>query len=103
MNKQTSEAVEALEKVSYKHLETKDKAAAEGEKRKELTSGGSDEEKTGEGDVVEDKEDEEEDKAGDNEEGFEKSELLPSLEPSNIEEVGAEQLVSGLRRRNRPE
>lgn len=40
------------------------------------------------------------------EEGSEDSELMPSLEEAyetNIEEVGAEQLASGLRRRNRPE
>lgn len=38
--------------------------------------------------------------------GWEHSELIPSLEAShetNAEEIGAEQLVSGLRRRNRPE
>uniref|UniRef100_A0A3P8U083 Si:ch73-278m9.1 n=1 Tax=Amphiprion percula TaxID=161767 RepID=A0A3P8U083_AMPPE len=40
------------------------------------------------------------------EEGLEHSELMPSLEDlyeTNIEEVGADQLASGLRRRNRPE
>lgn len=100
MDKQTSGAAEASEKVSHKHSEAKDEAAAEGEEMKELTPGGAE---TEEGDVVGEEDEEEEDVTGDNEEGFEKSDLLPLLEPSNIEEVGAEQLVSCLRRRNRPE
>lgn len=41
----------------------------------------------------------------DEEEEEEDSELMPSLEEyeTNIEEVGAEEPASGLRRRNRPE
>lgn len=100
---ETSGAAQASEKVSPKHSQAEDEATLEGEEMKELTPGASDGEKTEEGDVAEDDDYEEEDIAGDNEDRFEKSELLLSLEPSNIEEVGAEQLVSGLRRRNRPE
>lgn len=49
---------------------------------------------------------EEADKEEEEEEGLEDPELMPSLEESyetNIEEVGEEQPVSGLRRRNRPD
>ncbi|XP_071776150.2 uncharacterized protein LOC139927772 [Centroberyx gerrardi] len=51
-------------------------------------------------------EEEEEDGEEEEEEELDDSELMPSLEEShetNIEDVGAEQPASGLRRRNRPE
>lgn len=68
---------------------------------KELIPEESDGEAEEEGNEEEDDKEEEEE-----EEGLEDSELMPSLEESyetNIEEVGAEQPASGLRRRNRPE
>lgn len=98
-----TEVTEASEKVHHKHSEAKDEAATEGKEIKELTAGEADGEVMEEGDVVEEEEEEEQDITEEDVEGLEESELLPSLEHSNIEEVGAEQLVSGLRRRNRPE
>ncbi|XP_076578843.1 uncharacterized protein LOC143315191 isoform X2 [Chaetodon auriga] len=95
-------AAEASEKVYQKHLEAKDEAATDGEEMKELIPEESDGEAEEEGNVEEEQED---DKNEEEEEGLEDSEL-PSLEESyetNIEEVGREQPVSGLRRRNRPE
>lgn len=74
--------------------ELHDKAATVGEEMKELTPEESD------GEAEEEGNEEEE------EEGSEDSELMPSLEEAyetNIEEMGAEQLAPGLRRRNRPE
>lgn len=68
---------------------------------KELIPEESDGEAEEEGNEEEDDKEEEEE-----EEGLEDSELMPSLEElyeTNIEEVGAEQPASGLRRRNRPE
>ncbi|XP_026220044.1 coiled-coil domain-containing protein 107 [Anabas testudineus] len=106
-DKRTSAAAEASEMVYQKHSDAKDEAAAEGEEMKQLTPGGSEGEKIQEGGVVEEEEEEEEEEEDveeeDDEEGLEESELLASLEPPNIEEVGAEQLPSGLRRRNRPD
>lgn len=95
-------AAEASEKVYQKRLEAKDEAATDGEEMKELIPEESDGEAEEEGNVEEEQED---DKNQEEEEGLEDSEL-PSLEESyetNIEEVGGEQPVSGLRRRNRPE
>lgn len=80
--------------------ELQDEAATEGEEMKELIPEESDGEAEEEGNEEEEEDDKEE------EEGSEDSELMPSLEESyetNIEEVGAEQLTSGLRRRIRPE
>lgn len=80
--------------------ELRDEAATVGEEMMELTPEESDGEAEGEGN------EEEEDDKEEEEEGSEDSELMPSLEEAyetNIEEVGAEQLASGLRRRNRPE
>ncbi|XP_059182135.1 coiled-coil domain-containing protein 107 isoform X2 [Centropristis striata] len=95
VDKQTSpETAEASENVYQKPSEAKDEAATEGEEMKELIP----EESDGEEGKVEEEEEEEE--------GLEDSELMPSLEDScetNIEEVGAEQPASGLRRRNRPD
>lgn len=70
---------------------------------KELIPEESDGEAEEEGNEEEDDKEEEEEEE---EEGLEDSELMPSLEElyeTNIEEVGAEQPASGLRRRNRPE
>ncbi|KAM3587843.1 uncharacterized protein V6R79_015140 [Siganus canaliculatus] len=90
-------ASEHSEKVQPKHKasEAEDEAAAEGEEMKELLPEESDGEAEEEGNTEES-----------DEEGDEDSELMPSLEDScetNIEDVGAEQPPSGLRRRNRPE
>ncbi|XP_041636165.1 coiled-coil domain-containing protein 107 [Cheilinus undulatus] len=100
LNKETSaETAEASGKVYEKHVKAEDDAATEGEEMKELStekSGG--EEDEGDEDVGEEQDEEEE--------GVEDSDLMPSLESpyeTNIEEVGAEQVGSGLRRRNRPE
>ncbi|XP_068442702.1 coiled-coil domain-containing protein 107 [Clinocottus analis] len=92
-DEQTSPGTAEAERVYRKHSEAEDEAAAEGEEMKELVPQGSDEEEEEDGNVEGD-------------EGLEGSELMPSLENSyetNIEEVGAEQLASGLRRRNRPD
>ncbi|KAJ4924727.1 hypothetical protein JOQ06_003678 [Pogonophryne albipinna] len=86
------ETPEASEQIRPSGLE--DHAAAEGEEMKELKPEESD------GEVAEKEEE------GEEEEGLEDSELMPSLEDSsetNIEDVGSEQLVSGLRRRNKPD
>ncbi len=103
VDKQTSAGTAgASEKVYQKRLEAKDEAATEGEEMKELIPEESDGEAEEEGNVEEEEEDDKEEE----EEGLEDSELMPSLEDSyetNIEEVGAEQPASGLRRRNRPE
>lgn len=105
VDKQSSAVTaEASEKVYEKHSEARDDAAAEGEEMKELRPEDSDGEAAIEEEDVE--AEEEDDRAAVEEEGLEHSELMPSLEDSyetNIEEVGAEQLASGLRRRNRPE
>ncbi|XP_023152028.2 coiled-coil domain-containing protein 107 isoform X1 [Amphiprion ocellaris] len=100
---------EASKKVYEKHSEARDDAAAEGEEMKELRPEESDGEAAIEEEDVE-AEEEEDDRAAEEEEeeeeGLEHSELMPSLEDlyeTNIEEVGADQLASGLRRRNRPE
>lgn len=106
VDKQTSAGTaESAEKV-YQSLETKNDAATEGEEMKELIAEESDveaeEEESVEREEDHDKEEEEEEE----EEGLEDSELMPLVEESydtNIEEVGAEQTPSGLRRRNRPE
>ncbi|XP_063762005.1 coiled-coil domain-containing protein 107 isoform X2 [Eleginops maclovinus] len=77
-----------------------DDAAAEGEELKELKP----EESNGEEAEKEEEEEEEEEEEDDDDD--DDSELMPSLEDSyetNIEDVGAEALVSGLRRRNRPD
>ncbi|XP_035532544.1 coiled-coil domain-containing protein 107 isoform X1 [Morone saxatilis] len=95
---------EASEKVYQKSLEAKVEAATEGEEMKELIPEESEGEAEQEGNVEEDDKEEEEEE--EEKEGPEYSELMPSLEDScetNIEEVGAEQRASGLRRRNRPE
>lgn len=94
-----SETAEASEKVYQKHVEAEDEAATEGEEMKELIPEESDGEE--EEEEEDDKEEEQEE-----EEGSEGCVLMPSLEDSyetNIEEVGAEQPPSGLRRRNRPD
>ncbi|KAM7366860.1 hypothetical protein PAMP_014801 [Pampus punctatissimus] len=103
MATQPSAGPAASEEVYHKPLEAKDEAAAEGEDMRELILEKSDGE-------TEEEEEEEEEEGGDEEmekEGLENwSELMPSLQDSsetNIEEVGAEQPASGLRRRNRPE
>ncbi|XP_044042934.1 coiled-coil domain-containing protein 107 [Siniperca chuatsi] len=104
VDKQTS-AGTASEKVYQKHLEAKDEAASEGEEMKELIPEESDREAEEEGNV-EEEDSEEEEEEEEEEEGLEDSELMPSLEDlyeTNIEEVGAEQPASSLRRRNRPE
>ncbi|XP_034079906.1 acidic leucine-rich nuclear phosphoprotein 32 family member A-like [Gymnodraco acuticeps] len=91
------ETPEASEQIRPRGLE--DDAAAEGEEMKELKPEESD------GEVAE-KEEGEEEEEEEEEEGLEDSELMPSLEDSsetNIEDVGSEQLVSGLRRRNKPD
>ncbi|XP_042367376.1 coiled-coil domain-containing protein 107 isoform X2 [Plectropomus leopardus] len=93
-------AAEASEKVYQKSSEAKDEAATEGEEMKELVPEESDAEAEEEGNAGKEEGDDKEEE----EEGSE--ELMPSLEDSyetNIEEVGAEQPVSGLRRRNRPD
>ncbi|CAJ1055617.1 coiled-coil domain-containing protein 107 isoform X2 [Xyrichtys novacula] len=99
VDKQTSaETAEASEKVYKKSLDPEEEAVKDGEEMKELSP----ERSEGEG---EEDGDEEEDEVME-EEGLEDSEMMPSLESScetNIEEVGAEQVASGLRRRNRPE
>jgi len=73
-----------------------DGAATEGEEMKEL--------------VPEEEEEEEEEEegggGGGKEEGWEATEVMPSLEDSyetNMEEAAAERLASGLRRRTRPD
>ncbi|XP_029317450.1 protein RIC-3 isoform X3 [Cottoperca gobio] len=89
-------AADASEQVHQKRSEAKDEAATEGEEMKELIP----EESDGEAEEDGNEEDTEE------EEGPEDCELMPSLEDlheTNIEEVGAEQPASGLRRRNRPD
>lgn len=82
--------METSERVHPKGSEElQDEAATEGEEMKEL--------------VPEESVREMEDEVNDEDEEEEDSELMPSLEETNIEEVGAEEPVSGLRRRNRPE
>ncbi|XP_075867520.1 uncharacterized protein LOC142877058 isoform X3 [Nelusetta ayraudi] len=91
-------AEEAPPKEAKGLEEPEEKAAAQDEEVKELEPEESDEEEEDE----EEKEEEEEEE----EEGMEESELMPSLEEedvTNIEEVGAGEPASGLRRRNRPE
>ncbi|XP_034382632.1 coiled-coil domain-containing protein 107 isoform X2 [Cyclopterus lumpus] len=95
-DEQTSPGTAGAKRVFSKRSEAEDEAATEGEEMKELVPEESEEE---DGNV-----EEEDNKEG--VEGSEGSELMPSLEDSyetNIEEVGAEQLGSGLRRRNRPD
>ncbi|KAI3366978.1 hypothetical protein L3Q82_009610 [Scortum barcoo] len=108
VEKQTSVGTAgASEKVYQKREEAKDEAATEGEEMKELIPEESDGEAEEEGNVEEEEEkDNKFEEEEEEEEGLEDSELMPSLEGScetNIEEVGAEQPASGLRRRNRPE
>lgn len=76
--------------------ELQDEAATEGEEMKELVPEETD------GEMEDEVNDEDEEEEGGEEED---SELMPSLEEyeTNIEEVGAEEPASGLRRRNRPE
>ncbi|XP_039902971.1 coiled-coil domain-containing protein 107 isoform X1 [Simochromis diagramma] len=89
----SSEKAEPTARVSEEHSDIKHEA--EGEETKEVRP----EEYDGD-ETVEECDREEEEEEG----GWEHSELLPSLEASReTEEIGAEQLVSGLRRRNRPE
>ncbi|KAK2883297.1 coiled-coil domain-containing protein 107 isoform X1 [Channa argus] len=98
-DKHTSGAQMASKKVYDEHTESKE-AAKEGNQMKELTPVESD------GEAIDDGnsggEEESEDIAKEEQEGIE-PELIPSREDSNIEEVGAEQPASGLRRRNRHE
>lgn len=92
VDKQTSEGAAGASELYQKPLEDEDEAPSEGAEVKELTP----EESEQEGGVDEDGEGE----------GSEDSELMPSLEDgsgTNIEEIGVEQPLSGLRRRNRPE
>ncbi|XP_041820014.1 coiled-coil domain-containing protein 107 isoform X2 [Chelmon rostratus] len=96
------------EKVYQKRSEAKDEAATDGEEMKELIPEECDGEAEEEGNVEEEQEDDknEEGEEEEEEDGLEDSELMPSPEESyetNIEEAGAEQPASGLRRRNRPE
>ncbi|MEQ2167664.1 hypothetical protein GOODEAATRI_006390 [Goodea atripinnis] len=92
------ETVEAPEKVYEQPSDGKDEAAAEGEEMMELRP----EKPVGEEEDVE--AGEMNDKGEDNMEGLEPIELeSASLCETNIEEIYAEQPVSGLRRRNRPE
>lgn len=85
--------------------EQEEKAAVKDEEVKELEPEEEAEGESGEEDDEEEKDEKEE------EEGLEESELMPSLEEeeeeeedvTNIEEVGATEPASGLRRRNRPE
>ncbi|XP_063316450.1 coiled-coil domain-containing protein 107 isoform X2 [Pelmatolapia mariae] len=91
----SSEKAEPAARVYEEHSDIKHEA--EGEETKEVRP----EEYDGD-ETVEECDREEEEEEG----GWEHSELIPSLEASretNAEEIGAEQLVSGLRRRNRPE
>ncbi|XP_074482433.1 uncharacterized protein LOC141762273 isoform X2 [Sebastes fasciatus] len=104
VDKQTSPVTaEPSEKVYQKLVE--DEAATEGEEMKELVPEESDGEAEEEEEDDDDKEEEDEEEEAE-EEGSEDCELMPSLEDpyeTNIEEVGAEQLAFGLRRRNRPD
>nr|XP_024661574.1 uncharacterized protein LOC101475347 isoform X1 [Maylandia zebra] len=89
----SSEKAEPTARVSEEHSDIKHEA--EGEETKEVRP----EEYDGD-ETVEECDREEEEEEG----WWEHSELIPSLEASReTEEIGAEQLVSGLRRRNRPE
>lgn len=89
----SSEKAEPAARVHEEHSDIKHEA--EGEETKEVRP----EEYDGD-ETVEECDREEEEEEG----GWEHSELIPSLEASReTEEIGAEQLVSGLRRRNRPE
>lgn len=89
----SSEKAEPTARVYEEHSDIKHEA--EGEETKEVRP----EEYDGD-ETVEECDREEEEEEG----GWEHSELIPSLEASReTEEIGAEQLVSGLRRRNRPE
>lgn len=78
----------ASESVHGERCEAREEAASEGEGVKPA-----------EGEADSEGTEEEEDVAG----GPEASGVSASSERTNIEEVGAEQLASGLRRRNRPE
>ncbi|MEQ2209768.1 hypothetical protein XENOCAPTIV_003717 [Xenoophorus captivus] len=92
------ETVEAPEKVYEQPSDGKDEAAAEGEEMMELRP----EKPVGEEEDVE--AGEMNDKGEDNMEGLEPTELESASScETNIEEICAEQPVSGLRRRNRPE
>ncbi|XP_053169994.1 coiled-coil domain-containing protein 107 [Scomber japonicus] len=102
--------VAASGKVYQKPLKAKDEALTEGEDMRELipeeSDGEAEEEEEEEEEEVGDEEEMMEVDRGDDKEGLEDCELMPSLEESpetNIEEVRAEQPASGLRRRNRPE
>lgn len=89
----SSEKAEPTARVYEEHSDIKHEA--EGEETKEVRP----EEYDGD-ETVEECDREEEEEEG----GWEHSKLIPSLEASReTEEIGAEQLVSGLRRRNRPE
>nr|XP_020502815.1 neurofilament light polypeptide-like isoform X1 [Labrus bergylta] len=101
-NQTSGGTAEAPGKDYVKHVEAEDEAATEGEEMKELSPEKSEgeEEEDGKEEGVEEEEEEGEG------EGVEDPQLMPSLESScetNIEEIGAEQAASGLRRRNRPE
>ncbi|GAA6224553.1 acidic leucine-rich nuclear phosphoprotein 32 family member A-like [Lates japonicus] len=100
VDKQSSGAAEASEKVYQQHSEAKDESATEGEEMKELIPEESDGEAEKEEAALEEMEEEEKEDRADEEEH---RELMPSLEDScepNTEEVLP---ASGLRRRNRPE
>ncbi|XP_072233779.1 uncharacterized protein [Leuresthes tenuis] len=93
----SSETANAAETVYERLSDDDDDAATEGEKMKELRPEESDGEAAVEGEDVE---------ADDEEEGLEHPELMASLEDlckTNIEEIGAEEPATSLRRRNRPE
>ncbi|XP_075867519.1 uncharacterized protein LOC142877058 isoform X2 [Nelusetta ayraudi] len=108
-------AEEAPPKEAKGLEEPEEKAAAQDEEVKELEPEESDEEEEDEEEKEEEEEEEEEvveeeeeeeEEVEEEEEGMEESELMPSLEEedvTNIEEVGAGEPASGLRRRNRPE
>ncbi|XP_074553828.1 uncharacterized protein LOC141810315 [Halichoeres trimaculatus] len=93
---------EASEKVYGQGLDAGDEAGEEDEEMKELSPEMLEGEREDDGT----EEEEEEEEEGEEEVLEDDSELMPSLETmteKNIEEVGAEQVASGLRRRNRPE
>ncbi|XP_060885426.1 coiled-coil domain-containing protein 107 isoform X3 [Labrus mixtus] len=103
-NQTSGGTAEAPGKDYEKHVEAEDEAATEGEEMKELGPEKSEgeEEEDGKEEGLEEEEEEGEEEG----EGVEDPQLMPSLESScetNIEEIGAEQAASGLRRRNRPE
>ncbi|KAM4711554.1 protein RIC-3 [Anableps anableps] len=92
------ETVGAPEKVYEEPSDGKDEAAAEGEEVMELRP----EESVGEEKDVDVEAEEMDDKGEDEMEGLEPAEPVSSCE-TDVEEVCAEQPVTGLRRRNRPE